>query len=214
MCSFSAAMPASIAAKRSRERSSLRLMASSMRAATKSMSVVTAPTLRSSFAIAAAWRSCASENERVSHRPLVSSSKMGASSVLSTAPAAIPSEMAIAAASGDLARRSVGPEIMATVLVNWTKPFQQKGVSKPLTLMRAAVISFRRDRCRRSARLAAHHQSTRRDHDPAAILPLDRLDAPEPRRACPDLDLDDAVAALEQCGPVIDAAHDVIVEDR
>src|SRR4051794_40969469 len=210
MRSFSAAIRASISAKRSRARSSLRLMASSMRAAMKSISVVTAPTLRSSFASAAAWRSCASENERVSHRPLVSSSKIGASSVLSTTPAAIPNEMAIAAVSGDLARRSVGPEIMATVLLKWTNPFQQKGVSKPLMLMRAVVI-FAATGLPKRQRLAPHHQSPGGDHDPASVLPLDCFHAAKPRRGCSYLHLNDAVAAFDQRGAVIDAAHDVVV---
>ena len=65
--------------------------------------------------MAAVLCSCACENERVSHLPLVISSKIGASSVLSTVPAAMANEIRTAVASGDLPRSALFSGRMAAL---------------------------------------------------------------------------------------------------
>src|SRR3954464_2922967 len=209
---FSAVIRASISVKRSAARSWLRLMASPMRVATKSTSVVTSPTARSKLEIAAAWRSCASETEGVSHLPLVISSKAAPSSVLSIEPPAIASEIRIAMVRGDFARTSACSGRITTVLLKSAKRFRQRGVSKPLTLTRVGLAVRLPQRQGRLS--AADDEPARCRNDPAAILALDRFDAAKVRRGFPGLDLDDAVAPLDQRDAVDHAAHHVILEKR
>src|ERR1700674_4550341 len=64
----------------------------------------------------------------------------------------------------------------------------------------------------RSMRL--HDQAFGRDDDPMAVLAPDVLNAPEPRQAHARLDLDDAVAAFDQGGAVVDLAHHPALDDR
>src|ERR1700752_1473034 len=57
-------------------------------------------------------------------------------------------------------------------------------------------------------------EARRRHPDPGAILALDALDASEPGRDDARLDLDDAVAAFDQRGAVIDAVQYPALHDR
>ena len=88
--------------------------------------------------------------------------------------------------------------------------FQQCWLCKILTLTdlcctyatNAAFRCVRAPRCDQRA----DDEAARRHHDPAAVLTLDALDPPKPGRDRARLDLDDAIAALDQRGAVIDAA--------
>ncbi len=98
--------------------------------------------------MAAVLRSCACANGRVSQRPLAISSKIAASSVLTTVPAAMANEMNSAVPSGDFVRAAGafwGWDIAAILLKPYER-FQQRRISKMLTLM-VSICTYAR--CKR-----------------------------------------------------------------
>src|SRR5947207_1407679 len=101
--------------------------------------------------------------------------------------------------------------------------FQRYRIYKLLTLIRlrlarrpprpisAAAIGFHRNL---PWLTGLPHDAARGDHDPATVLALDRLDAAKTRLNHAVLDLDDAVAACDQRGAVIDPAQHEALDGR